>query len=100
LLAWRYQAARRIVEVVEMGAATLGEISAAQQNFHMRINGRHPWTVTYEFVVNARLYRGQVTTLTQPDLGRRAGSAVHVLYLQDNPVRNTLFSSPYGLTGT
>jgi len=99
LLTWRYQAARRTVEVLETGAATLGEISKVQQNFHVRINGRYPWTVTYEFTVNARPYRGQVTTLSQPDLGRRPGSAVHVLYVQDNPSRNTLYPSPYGYYG-
>jgi hypothetical protein len=99
LLGWRHQAARRTVEVLEIGEATLGEILTVQQNFHVRVNGRYPWTVVYRFDVNGHAYRGQVTTLSQPDLGQRPGGSAYVLYLRDNPVRNTLYPSPYGYYG-
>jgi membrane protein implicated in regulation of membrane protease activity len=99
LLAWRYQVAHKTVEVLEQGEATLGEISNVYQNFHVRVNGRYPWTVEYRFAVSGSPHRGQVTTLSRPDLSQQPGRPVYVLYMRDTPGQNTIYPSPYGYFG-
>ena len=99
ILVWRYQMAHRTVELLREGETTLGEIVSVTQNYHVRVNGRYPWTVEYDYEVNGRLYNGKVTTLSMPDLSRQPGSPVYVLYGPDDPDQGTLYPSPYGYYG-
>jgi hypothetical protein len=99
LLVWRYQTARRTIEVLRLGQASQGEIVSVHQDYRVRVNGRHPWRLTYRFEVNGRQYDGQVTTLSQPDLNQQPGKPVYVLYMGNNPEQNTLYPSPYGYYG-
>jgi hypothetical protein len=99
ILVWRYQAARRTVAILAQGEAQLGEIVDVSQDYRVRVNGRHPWTVTYEYEVQGNLYSGKVTTLSPPDLSQQPGQPVYVLYLEDDPGQNTIYPSPYGYDG-
>jgi membrane protein implicated in regulation of membrane protease activity len=96
LLVWRYGEAQKTAEVVRQGQAVLGRINAVQQSYHVRINGRYPWIITYRYVVNGQEHPGKVTTLSQPDLSQRPGKEVYVLYWPDEPGRSTIYPTPYG----
>lgn len=100
LLVWRYREAQMVVQILREGSPVLGSIERVQQNFHVQINGRYPWTIVYRFQVNAQDYRGKVTTLSQPDLSQRPGKGVYVLYQDDNPEHSTIYPHPYGYYDT
>jgi hypothetical protein len=100
LVVWRYQEAQKIKAVLRDGSAVLGEIEDVQQVLQVRVNGRHPWTITFLFEVDSRLYQGKVTTLSQPDLGKRPGTEAYVLYLPENPGQNTIYPHPYAYFAT
>ena len=106
LLAWgiavlvrRYRVCDRTVEVLRDGEATVGEIVSVTQNFHVRVNGRYPWTVEYYYEVDGRDYSGKVTTLSRPDLSQQPRSPVYVLFMADDPAQSTIYPSPYGYYG-
>jgi hypothetical protein len=64
------------------------------QNFNVRINGQHPWVISYLFRVNEREYQGQVTTLNTPRVGLQVGKIAYVLYLPSTPEHNALYPHP------
>jgi membrane protein implicated in regulation of membrane protease activity len=99
VLVWRYRVCDRTVELLREGEATLGEIVSVIQHYHVRVNGRYPWTVEYDYEVDGDLYSGKVTTLSQPDLSQQPGSPVYVLFLRDDPAQSTVYPSPYGYYG-
>jgi hypothetical protein len=92
--AWRYQAAKQIVEVVRMGQATTGQIARVDENLSVLVNGRHPWTITYHFQALGRDFVGQVTTLQTPGPSVQAGRPAYVLYLPADPQHNALYPHP------
>lgn len=100
LLVWRYREAKNTVEVLRTGKAVQGVIEQVHQNFHVQVNGRYPWTISYSFKANGSDYRGKVTTLSQPDLGQRPGKGVYVLYRAEEPEHNTIYPHPYGYYDT
>ena len=99
ILVWRYQLAHRTVAVLARGVATVGEIVSVRQNYHVRVNGRYPWTVTYRHEVGGRQYGGSVTTLSRPDPNQQPGRAAYVLHMRDDPDWHTIYPSPYGIDG-
>jgi membrane protein implicated in regulation of membrane protease activity len=99
LVIWRYRQAQITADVLRDGQATLGQIETVHQNLQVRINGRHPWTVRYSFEAAGQVYRGSVTTLSQPDLRQQPGKQVYILYQLDNPQQNTIYPHPYGYYG-
>ena len=99
VLVWRYRMCDRTVEVLREGEATLGEIVSVVQNYHVRVNGRYPWTVEYDYEVDGDLYSGKVTTLSMPDLSQHPGNPVYVLFMRDDPAQSTVYPSPYGYYG-
>lgn len=99
LFYWRYENARQTVRILRDGQAALGEISNVSQNYYVRVNNRHLWVIQYQFKVHGKIYQGKLSTLSQPDLSQQPGKAVYVLYQQDDPVKNTLYPSPYGYYG-
>ncbi len=94
LLGWRYQKARQVVRVLREGDSTLGQISAVQQNYSVRVNGRYPWIIGYDFQVNGQTYAGMVTTLNQPGTQLQVGKAVWILYLATNPQLSSIYPHP------
>ena len=98
-LVWRYRLARDTVEVLRHGQPVLGRIESVHQNYNVRVNGRHPWTIEYRYDVDGRALAGKVTTLSQPDLSRQPGKQVYVLFMADEPEQNSIFPNPYGYYG-
>jgi hypothetical protein len=94
VVAWRYQVAHQAVEVLKTGQAAIGQIERVEENFNVRVNGRHPWTITYQFQALGRAYEGQVTTLNLPGPGMQAGEKACVLYLPNTPEHNGLYPHP------
>ena len=90
----RYTAMRQIVRVMREGQSTEGRIVSVQENFHVRVNYRHPWIIRYQFHLGGRDFAGQVTTLNVPGAGLQAGNQVRVLYLPDTPQHNALYPHP------
>jgi hypothetical protein len=91
LLIWRYQRAQRTVDVLRKGEAALGTIVDVQENYHVSINNRHPWTITYRFSVPGQELEGKTTTLRTPGCEHQTGQRVYVLYLEDDPGQNTVY---------
>ncbi len=77
--------------MLQVGQATLGEITDVHENVHVEVNGRHPWTITYRFQVQGQQYQGQTKTLRTLGTTHRASQPVYVLYLPGNPDRNTIY---------
>jgi hypothetical protein len=93
-LIWRYQQARTTVRVLQVGQAARGEIVSVEQNYNVRVNGRHPWLLIYHFTAHGRQYQGQVSTLNPVGHLFRAGNPVYVLYLPDAPEHNAIYPHP------
>ena len=100
ILAWRYSHTQQTVHVLRVGEAALGRIEDVRENFAVQVNGRFPWTITYQFEVAGRSFHGKVTTLSTPSLKQQPGKPVYVLYLEDDPTRNTIYPNPYGYLST
>jgi membrane protein implicated in regulation of membrane protease activity len=93
-LAWRYQLNRRQVQVLKLGDAVLGCVTDMQQNFAVRVKGRFPWSIAYQYEVDGQNYTGNATTLNQPRSQLQPGRPVYVLYLPENPVLSSLYPHP------
>jgi hypothetical protein len=91
---WRYQEAQKSVEVLRAGEAVEGQIAQVEQNPHVRINGRNPWMIRYQFRFNGQAYEGQVSTLNTPGAALQPGQRAYVLYLPQTPGRNVLYPHP------
>ncbi len=91
---WRYQEAQKVVNVLREGEATHGQIVEIQENYSIRINGRYPWVIRYEFLANGQKYEGKVTTLNQLGPQLQTGKAVCVLYLPTSPEWNSIYPHP------
>lgn len=89
----RYQTFTQMAEVLKTGQAKEGEIISLEPNYSVRINGRMPWIVRYQFTLDGKLHTGSVSTLNSPQFTHPLGPAV-VLYLPENPDRNQLYPHP------
>jgi hypothetical protein len=91
ILIWRYRQAQRTLEVLRMGEVALGTIVDVREDYLIRVNRRHPWTIRYRFSVLGEELEGKTTTLRTPGLKQQPGQPVHVLYLEHNPTQNTIY---------
>jgi membrane protein implicated in regulation of membrane protease activity len=94
VLYWRYQSAQKIARVLREGQATEGHILSVEQNFAVRVNNRHPWTISYSFQANGRSYTGSITTLNPPGQQIQLQKPACVLYLPEAPETNSLYPHP------
>jgi len=92
--AWRYREARQTVEVMRTGEAVEGRIVELTQNFNVRVNGRNPWVIRYEFHADGQSCEGKVSTLKTPGPALQQGQRACVLYLPQTPARNVLYPRP------
>ena len=99
LLAWRHSRAKALVDILREGTPVHGQIVSVYQSYHVRVNGRFPWSIVYRFGAAGEELEGRVSTLSTPDLSQQAGKPVYVLYARDNPRRNTIYPHPYGYYG-
>jgi membrane protein implicated in regulation of membrane protease activity len=91
---WRYQNAQKVVHVLRGGQARRGQITATEQNYHIRINGRFPWVIRYQFQVDGQDYEGKVSVLNPPGKKYEAGKAAWILFLPDMPKWNSIYPHP------
>jgi hypothetical protein len=91
---WRYQKAQKVVTVLRDGQARRGQITQVEQNYHVRINGRYPWVIGYQFQVDGQEHSGKVSTLNPPGEKYQAGKEVWVLYLPEAPRWNSIYPHP------
>ncbi len=91
ILIWRYQKAQQALQVLRTGQATLGNIVGVSQNYNVTINGRNPWTIYYTFQVGGRTYEGETTTLRPVGFTHQPGQSTYVLYLETDPLQNTIY---------
>ena len=94
LFFWRYQKAQKVVSVLRDGDAAEGQITELQQNYSVRINGRSPWIIGYEYHVNGQSFGGKVTTLNTPGQRLQVGNAVRILYLASDPNWSSIYPHP------
>lgn len=90
----QYQQAQNIVGALRNGEATRGRILDVQQNYHVRINGRNPWVIRYEFQAGGQAQESSVSTLNPPGERLQAGKPVYVLYLASAPQWNSIYPHP------
>jgi membrane protein implicated in regulation of membrane protease activity len=90
----RYQDSQKTVEVLRQGEAVRGQVINVEANYNVTVNGRNPWTITYQFQLAGREFQNKVTTLNPPGPQLRTGQPVYVLYLPDSPEYNTLYPHP------
>ncbi len=93
-LYYTYQKAQKTIQVLREGEAVEGQIMNLEQNYNVRINGRNPWVISYQFRANGREYQGRVTTLNTPGAGLQPGETAYVLFLQNTPEHNALYPHP------
>jgi hypothetical protein len=94
VLNWRYQETQKVVNVLRAGEATSGKIVGIQQNYSVRINGRYPWVIRYQFQANGQNYEGKVSTLNPVGENLQAGKTVCILYLPTAPQWSSIYPHP------
>ena len=90
----RYQQAQKVVDVLRIGEATHGQIVEVQEDYSVLINGRHPWSIRYQFQVNGQGHEGKVTTLNPVGDKLQEGKLVCILYLPTTPQWNSIYPHP------
>lgn len=91
---WRYKEMQAVVDVLRVGDAAVGQILSVDQNYSVRVNGRSPWLIRYQFQHDGLGYEGQVSTLNTPGASLQAGKEAYILYLPQIPNKNTLYPHP------
>lgn len=91
ILIWRYSLAQQTLNVLRMGEPVLGSIVDIHENVAVEVNGRHPWTITYGFVVDGDEYEGKTTTMRPIGFTHQVAQPMYVLYLPDDPTQNTVY---------
>jgi hypothetical protein len=94
VLFWRFTEAQKLLQVLREGQAIRGQITALDQNYNVRVNGRNPWSITYTFTLDGNEYSGKVTTLNNPSMLLAPGNPAVILYLPDEPKYNSLYPHP------
>ncbi len=94
ILTWRYRLFQKKVQVLKWGSAALGSITRVSENPTVRVNGRHPWSIDYEYSVFNQSYAGQVSTFNQLTSQLQPGKRAYVLFLENEPSESSLYPHP------
>jgi hypothetical protein len=94
VLYWRYNEALKAMNILRNGEAVPGQVTGAQTNHNVAVNGRNPLTIGYQFQVDGKDYQSTVTTLNHLNLQFEAGKPVCVLYLPNAPEYSSLYPHP------
>lgn len=88
--AWRSNA--REIRAFTHGASTVGRVVEFGPDYSVRVNGRHPTRLRWEFDVDGKTYNGSLTHMDGHVLRPLvAGTRVPVLYDKNDPRANTLY---------
>jgi hypothetical protein len=86
---------QKMVDVMRIGQATVGEIVEVRENRKQTQNDRHPWEIYYRYKVNGgQRMHGKIVTQNIPGARYQPGCEVNVLYLPDEPNRSVLYPHP------
>jgi hypothetical protein len=94
ILYWRYKEALKALNILRNGEAVTGEVTSAELNYSVEVNGRNPITIGYRFQVSGKDYQSTVTALNHLNMEFKPGKLVCVLYLPDAPEYNSLYPHP------
>jgi membrane protein implicated in regulation of membrane protease activity len=90
----QFRDAQKLVDALRTGEATHGRIVEVQANHTVQVNGRHPWSIRYQFEVNGHSYEGTVNTLNSVGEHLREGKTAWVLYLPTAPQWSSIYPHP------
>lgn len=90
----RGQEMHNIVVVLQQGLPVRGEILNVEENVMVTVNNRHPWKISYRFILNGAQCQGELTTINLPSEHHQPGKPVCVLYLPGKPEINTIYPHP------
>jgi hypothetical protein len=76
-----YDKARQKLNVLELGTATDGVVVEAGENSTVDMNGRHPYFIKYEYIVDGKKYNGSMNCWDESIVLYKAGDPVSVVYL-------------------
>ena len=74
--------------VVRDGEVALGRIHKTGRNHRVRINGRNPYKMDYEFEVDGETYRGDHSSMNEAMTAHRLHDRIWVLYDPEDPSKN------------
>ena len=94
VLYWRSQEAMKAVNILRHGEAVIGQITGAQTNTSVAVNGRNPVKIRYRFQAGGKEYQGTVTTLNSHEFQFPAGKAACILYLPEAPEYSSMYPHP------
>ncbi len=94
VLYWRYQEAMKAVNILRHGEAVIGQITEAQTNTSVAVNGRNPVTISYKFQAGGKEHQGKVTTLNSHEFQFPAGKPACILYLPEAPEYSSMYPHP------
>jgi hypothetical protein len=79
---------------MKYGEPALGQVTTVEENLLVRVNGRHPWIIGYQFQAGGQVYHGRASTLKQPAPYFLPGREVYVLFMPGAPGQNALYPHP------
>jgi hypothetical protein len=94
VLYWRYQEASKGMNILRNGEAVVGQITGAELNYSVQVNGRNPLRIGYQFRVAGQEYQNTVSTLNHLNQQFAPGQPVCVLYLPTAPAYNSIYPHP------
>lgn len=95
VLILRYQSYKRRATILRQGQSALGKIQSLEQNYSVMINNRHPWIITYTFMVHGEPYEERFSTIRLPHKEFKPGAPVYVLFDPNDPHQNILYPPIY-----
>ena len=83
---------RRARRAYTVGKPVVARVTSSDWDRRVRINGRNPWRIAYEFTAESRPYKGAISSLNIDLLGELTKQKeLIVLYDPANPCINTAF---------
>ena len=69
-------------------------MTGLEENGTVRVNGRHPWVIGYQFAAGGQTCGGSASTFNDPRACFQPVRPVYVLYQPDAPQQNALYPHP------
>lgn len=90
----QWEKAKITVEVLRRGVGAEGMITEICQDYSVSVNRRHPYVINYSFLAGGHRYDASSRTYTSPMQKYTIGKKTWVLYLPENPEKNSLYPHP------
>lgn len=83
--------AKHTLKAFKQGTAIAGNVHSLSSDTTQTVNGKHPYKLIYHFQLNGNLHDGSVVSFDSTLSKRRSGQPLWILYLPDDPTKNTLY---------